>query len=428
MKLTSISEGLLRYLILFFFIYSVIYIFPFPLNGFVHIYFFEEFFNQNTWHIIVPWFSDNVLNNTDPVYIRPTGSGDTLFDFVRCLLVGIFSLALATLIFFIFRSKLNYRKLVYIGGQYVRYYLIFVLLTYGIIKIFKLQFGEPYLIRLVTPLGEMSPMGLAWNYMGFSKTYTVFAGWSETIAAILLMFKRTRTLGAVVGFGVMLNVFMMNISYDIPVKLFSLHLCVFSAFLILIDGRRMLNVFVLNRDVSKYKFVSPFSKKWKNYTLQIVKFLVLILIVYLNLINAMRSQYLYGDLGPKHKLYGIYELNEFALNHTKRPALLNDSVRFRRLIFDSPNRVYIQKMNNEGIYYQTETDTIAQKIYLKEQDSTKVGVLHYKNEAESDADVFEFEGIFKNDSVYFKTERKGREDFLLNNRGFHWISEYPFNR
>ena len=85
-------------------------------------------------------------------------------------------------------------------------------------------------------------------------------------------------------------------------------------------------------------------------------------------------------------------------------------------------------MNNEGIYYQTETDTIAQKIYLKEQDSTKVGFLHYKNEAESDADVFEFEGIFKNDSVYFKTERKGREDFLLNNRGFHWISEYPFNR
>ena len=163
MKLTSISEGLLRYLILFFFIYSVIYIFPFPLNGFVHIYFFEEFFNQNTWHIIVPWFSDNVLNNTDPVYIRPTGSGDTLFDFVRCLLVGIFSLALATLIFLIFRSKLNYRKLVYIGGQYVRYYLIFVLLTYGIIKIFKLQFGEPYLIRLVTQFGEMSPRGLGWN-------------------------------------------------------------------------------------------------------------------------------------------------------------------------------------------------------------------------------------------------------------------------
>lgn len=426
MKLNSFGEELLKYVILFFFIYSVLYIFPFPLNSFTPLYFFERIFHQNTWHVIVPWFAETFLNNPDAYHVQNTGSGDTLYDFVRCLLIGILSFILCTVIFLLFRRKINSKKLIYIGGQYIRYYLIFVLLTYGIIKVFKLQFGEPYLIRLVTPFGEMSPMGLAWNYMGFSKTYTVFAGWSETIAAILLIFKRTRTLGAVLSFGVMLNVFMMNISYDIPVKQFSLHLCVFSAFLILIDGKRLLNVFILNRDVSKIEYVKPFSKKWKNYTLQIAKFLFIIVFVVLKLISTIRRQDMYGDLGPKHELYGIYELNEFQLNHIKRPARLDDSLQFKRLIFDRPQLMYLQKMNDEGVYYVAETDTVAQKIYLKERDSSKVGFFDYKMKPESN--VYEFEGIFKGDSIYFKTERKGREDFLLNNRGFHWISKYPFNR
>ena len=63
---------------------------------------------------------------------------------------------------------------------------------------------------------------------------------------------------------------------------------------------------------------------------------------------------------------------------------------------------------------------------LIDKKNSKVGFFDYKMKPESN--IYEFEGIFKGDSIYFKTERKGREDFLLNNRGFHWISKYPFNR
>jgi hypothetical protein len=67
---------------------------------------------------------------------------------------------------------------------------------YGAAKVFKSQFPDPPASRLLEPLGEMSPMGLLWSFMGASEAYTVFGGLAETIPAILLMFGRTTLLGA----------------------------------------------------------------------------------------------------------------------------------------------------------------------------------------------------------------------------------------
>src|SRR4029078_1905598 len=89
--------------------------------------------------------------------------------------------------------------------------------------------------------------GFAWTFLGFSIPYEIFAGTAETLSATLLLFRRTRTLGALIGAGVLTNVFMLNMSFDIPVKQYSAHLLLMCVFLVALDRERLLNVFLRAR-------------------------------------------------------------------------------------------------------------------------------------------------------------------------------------
>src|ERR1044071_6897724 len=94
--------------------------------------------------------------------------------------------------------------------------------------------------------GGTSPMRLMWAFMGYSLPYTVFAGLAEVTGGVLLLWRRTATLGALVVAIVMTNVVLMNLCYDVPVKLFSTLLLVFAIAIGLPDARRLLGA-VLGR-------------------------------------------------------------------------------------------------------------------------------------------------------------------------------------
>jgi hypothetical protein len=106
----------------------------------------------------------------------------------------------------------------------VRYYLAIVALSYGIIKLFVLQMPFPTISQLATPLGDLLPMRFSWLFIGYSVPYQFFSGAMETVAGLLLLYRRTVTAGLFAATGAFLNVAMINLSYDVPVKLFSMHL------------------------------------------------------------------------------------------------------------------------------------------------------------------------------------------------------------
>jgi hypothetical protein len=64
---------------------------------------------------------------------------------------------------------------------------------------------------------------------------------------LLLTARRTTFLGASVSFGVLSHVAVLNFSYDVSVKLFSLHLLAMALFLIAPDLGGIARMFVLNR-------------------------------------------------------------------------------------------------------------------------------------------------------------------------------------
>jgi hypothetical protein len=90
-------------------------------------------------------------------------------------------------------------------------------------------------------------MALLWTFMQYSRAYAFFGGVVELIAVVLLCFRSTATLGALVCLAVMTNVTLLNYAYGVPVKLYSTMIVLSAAVLVLYDSRRVFDVFVRNR-------------------------------------------------------------------------------------------------------------------------------------------------------------------------------------
>src|SRR5690606_2599072 len=168
----------------------------------------------------------------------------------------------------------------------------------------------------------------------------------EVLGGLLLMYRKTRTLGAIVCFGVTLNIFLMNISYDIPVKLFSLQLMILAAFLIGLDHKRLVNIFILNKPAGIQLNQNPFKTKWANTTTQIVKGVAIIAACGLMIYNGLYKRTQYGDATPKPAMYGIYEVKDFIINNDTLSPTLTDTLRWRNLVFEKSHSVNIFKMTS----------------------------------------------------------------------------------
>ena len=403
-----------KFLFRFFFALCVISIFPI-LSGL-------------GWMQLIKWTGSYFFN--EEVTPHPSGSGDTLYDFYEVTLKLIVAFIAAIIWTAIDRKRYGYNRLLYWQEVYIRYYLGYFLVVYGLMKVIKLQFGQPALSSLLIPLGDKSPMGLAWTFIGFSDTYTIFSGLCEVVAGCLLFYRKTRTLGALISFGVMLNVFLMNMSYDIPVKLFSFRLVVLSAFIIGLDYKRLLNVFILNKPVLPQLSRSPFLDKRANITVLSIKCLALLAGFGYMLYNNIQSRSLYGDVAPKPPMYGIYEAEDFILNNDTLVPSLKDTIRWRYLVFEKGEVANIFNMNStdyDGLkYYKSITDTIKKEVvFVSYRDSSEIGKFRYFKNSEIH---YTFKGTFKGDSIKINTIRKDEKDFLLMNRGFNWVNEYPYNR
>src|SRR5581483_937378 len=262
------------------------------------------------WQAIVPWVAIHIFGVRGQVATYfPTGSGDTTLAYIQNLLFIVIAAA-ATFIWTILdRRRRDYRALHGWVRLLVRYTLAFTLFSYGFAKVFPLQFQPARFARLVEPYGEFSPMGVLWSFMGASTAYTIFAGAAEVTGGLLLLFRRTTTLGAMVSFGVLLNVALLNYCYDVPVKLYSTNLVLMALFLLAPDFRRLANVLVLNRPAPAAAIAEP---QFQNRKLRIAALAFCVLFVGYNLYDNIsggwqmyRESYLTPQRPP---LYGLYDV------------------------------------------------------------------------------------------------------------------------
>lgn len=411
----------------FFFIYLSLFIL-FKNNGAYP--FFEEvskLFN-NVLYRFIPWFGKNILDITYKISPGRGGSGDTTYHYILLLVILIIAVLTTIIWSFLDKKRANYLKMYYWLTLAIRLYVGLMLINYGLVKVIKLQFSYPTMNVLTQTFGESSPMRLAWTFLGFSKGYNLFMGIAE-IAAGLLLFRKTLTFGLIITLMVTANVMAVNYFYDVPVKILSTHLFLMTAFLFARDFKIIWQFFFFRKPVSLINIYKPNFKKGFNLFLHIVRILLLAYTLGYGTYNTLERKEMYRGEATKSILKGIYQANELTINGEKTNFDLKyDLTGWKYLMIDRKNFALIRMRDNRRDGFRIKIDSISKKIAFKHyRDSLKTYNFKYIEKENSD---FYLKGIVKKDtiSIKFKRTKDYHKEFLLTNRGFHWINEFPYNR
>jgi hypothetical protein len=377
------------------------------------------------WRAVVPWIGKQVFQLSITVF--PNGSGDTTYNYVEIVCFALFAAVAALVWTLLDRRRANYARLYEWLRVYVRFGLAMAMLQYGLAKIVPGgQFGKPSLDRLLQPFGDASPMGILWTFMGASTAYTVFAGLTEMVGGLLLTMRRTLLLGALVSAAAMANVVILNFSYDVPVKLYSSHLLAMAIFLALPDLRRLVNLFVLNRPVESAEVRPLFARRGLHHGALAFRTVFVAGFAALVVYGIYDSYKTYGSPTQKSPFYGIWSVDELVVDGQARPPLVTDGSRWRRVVFDYPQMIAIQRMSDTRERYALLLDAARRTLVLKKRDDPAWrSTLKYQR---PEPGRLLLEGTFDGKKIQAVLRRTENPEFRLMTRGFHWINEYPFNR
>jgi len=361
---------------------------------------------EKMWHTLVPWVATRFFHVTgQPATYFRTGSGDTTLQYVNNLLYVLVALTALAVWSVLDRKRPNYRTLGAWLRLLVRYNLAFTLFGYGFAKVFPLQFQPPRNAKLMEPYGEFSPMGVLWSFMGASLPYTVYSGAAEVLGGLLMLFRRTTTLGAMVAAAVMLNVAALNYCYDTPVKLYSTNLFLMAVFLFAWDSRRLLNVLVLNRPAGPSELPQvTFERRW----LRIASVCFWVLFV---------GYELYGGI------HGSWEGYKQTYRNPQRPPLyglydVESGATWRKVAVDFPQGMTVRLADDKVMPMATEYAGDA--VTINKKDTLTI--------SRPDPDHVVLTGTLNGAPATVRLKKIDTSKMLLNSRGFHWINEFPMNR
>ncbi len=373
------------------------------------------------WHALTPWVAVHVFHLRGAVtQYHPTGSGDTTLDYILMFCFGCFAIFAALIWSFLDRRRPNYQILYAWLRLLVRFTLAFTLLAYGFAEVYPLQFRPPLLSTLTETYGEASPMGILWTFMGASVAYTKFCGLAEVLGGMLLLFRRTTTIGALVAAGAMLNVAMLNFSYDVPVKLYSTHLFLMALFLLIPDATTLARFFVFHQEA---RLEGVWLPRFKNRRLRaaaiVLQALVICSVLYNNIWGGYKTVKEYSSSYFKNApLNGIWIADSFI------SAKLADAGRWCQLTIPFSRRLYIRDAGGDRTGFNSTYDESKHTLKLSSAQLKEADFTYNL----PDAQHLVLRGTLNGDPIAAEFHRFDESRLLLIHRGFHWINEDPFNR
>jgi uncharacterized membrane protein YphA (DoxX/SURF4 family) len=408
----------------FVFSYFLLYIFPGAVGALGANMPHNDAYRQ-MWHAIVPWVGENILHLQGDMTEVANGSGDQLYDYILLLCIFVVALVATAVWSWIDRKRENYDRLYQWLRVFVRLTVAVAMISYGTNKLFPMQFSKPPLYRFVDYYGNSSPMGLLWTFMGMSKAYTLFGGIAETLGGVLLIVPRFTTLGALVTFAAMSNVWMLNMCYDVPRKIYSTHLLLMCLFLLLPDARRLLDFFILNRRAEPSPTVPLLADKQLNRWALLFQ-LGIGAVTLLFCLNSAHKAGVDNETYLPPPVRGIWSVDEFVLDGTAEPPVLNNSNRWQRVIFDFPDVFYFQG-EDSGIGSLALQIDLASKTFTLTNPKEPGWTASFKYEA-PDPDRLVMDGNLNGRHLNMTLHRTDMTQFLLLNRGFHMINQAMVKR
>jgi hypothetical protein len=294
------------------------------------------------------------------------------------------------------------------------------LLEYGMTKVIPTQFPAPPLTALVTPAGDMTLSALLWTTIGSAPAYEVVTGCVEVLAGVLLLLPRTVTLGALLALISLAQVLLLNLTFDIGVKLVTTHLLVL-AVILLMPTARLFAVWVGFRDEMSAIGADPTSRR--PFTSRPAIAAQLLLAAWLLGMQTWINWSFWqvgGGGRPKSVLYGIWNVEQLSVDGQARPAELNDyDRRWRRVIFDEPQTVVFQRTDDSFARYGASIDRGGGTIVLAKGNSlTWTARFTFDRPAD---DRLSLDGEMDGRRIQAELQRVDPSAFPLLNSGFRWV-------
>ena len=250
-------------------------------------------------------------------------------------------------------------------------------------------------------------------------------GVAEMLGGVLLAVPRFTTLGALVSLGALSNVLMLNLRYDVPRKIFTIHLVVFCLLLILPDTHRLLNVFIFNRTAEPASTI-PFLRD-KQLNRRSSSPSILLLCSDTSDRSAGQLQRCGTECNANRlSLRGIWFVEEFALDNVPVPALVTNEQRWEYVIFDSSDIISIQPMEGTLRLHKFTLSQDEKSWELENIDAPQWKArLTLSSQGEDRMFLTGQADGHQVSATLRRVDMSNSSRFLLTNRGFHWVTAIP---
>ena len=353
------------------------------------------------------------------------GSGDRAVDWIALGIMFVVAVV-ATLIWTALdRRRKAYPTLFAWFRFIIRLTLGVSMFVYGMSKLFPLQMAPPSLAVLNEPLGNTSPMTLLWTLIGLNPGYEMVCGGAEVIAGLLILFRRTALLGALITAFVTTNIVLYNFFFDVPVKIYAAQLLLMALVVIVPDMRSLFLYFWRHEPTAPSGvWAPPAERRWFRRTIAIVEVWILV-VVCVGLPIALGIGYARQLKSLKHPspLTGQWHLDA-----TTKPYLTGDGLPMTDIFLEPSGRVMVR--SSDGVLWRGGVNPDEKKhtlqLFSTGHDGSPVYAITQPDPSHliltptgKDA---------KNDGVLTLTRIPLPAHYPLLDRGFHFINEWGLER
>jgi hypothetical protein len=197
----------------------------------------------------------------------------------------------------------------------LRYLLALVAWNYAVAKFKGVQFWVRAPSLLVTPLGDWGRMDLMWSTMGLSVVFGMFTGVGEAVAALLLLWRRTVTIGAIVAAGIMGVIAVMDLAHHAgTVGRTAFNSMIAAVFLMAPDIRRLADVYLFNRAAPAVAAERRLIRGRVGAALKFAAVLYVLVLPYRRTPDTFSPFWF-----PRHPMSGLYRVESHTLDGVALP-------------------------------------------------------------------------------------------------------------
>ncbi len=290
-------------------------------------------------------------------------SSDTVsLNILLCLLLALaFSVTLLLQIF-----KINTAKIISFTRYVSVYYIAMILLRYGFDKVFKQQFYLPEPNILYASFGSLHKDTLFWSTMGTSYSYSLATGIIEVFTAMLILVRRTRVLGFCLATGVLINILIINLSFDISVKTFTTFLLAVVIFNVYPYLKALYFFFIQHKQAQLPATQRPATAKWAAVLISVG------LIVYLLFPYILAGNF-NDDKAQRPLLHGAYDIERFII---RADTLNKCDFPFKRFFVHRNDYIIFQRQDETMTDYFFEMDPVKKRLKLQDYHNNKI-IINY---------------------------------------------------